>query len=30
MNILIAPNAFKNALAADEAAFAIQEGFMQS
>jgi glycerate kinase len=30
MNILIAPNAFKNSLTAEEAASAIQEGFMQS
>ena len=30
MNILIAPNAFKNSVTAEEAAFAIQEGFMQS
>ena len=30
MNILIAPNAFKHSLTAEEAALAIQEGFMQS
>ena len=30
MNILIAPNAFKNSLTAEDAALAIQEGFMQS
>ena len=30
MNILIAPNAFKHALTAEETALAIQEGFMQS
>jgi len=30
MHILIAPNAFKNSLTAEEAALAIKEGFMQS
>jgi len=30
MNILIAPNAFKNSLSADKAAFAIRKGLMQS
>ena len=30
MNILIAPNAFKHSLTAEETALAIQEGFMQS
>jgi glycerate kinase len=30
MNILIAPNAFKHSLTAEETAFAIKEGFLQS
>ena len=30
MNILIAPNAFKHSLTADETALAIKEGFLQS
>jgi len=30
MHILIAPNAFKNSLTAEEVASAIREGFMQS
>ena len=30
MNILIAPNAIKHSLTAEEAALAIQEGFLQS
>ena len=30
MHILISPNAFKHSLTAEEAAFAIREGLMQS